>query len=190
MTQTKAIERAQVVDCITSYFDDGLFEAELAALVAHPSESQNPTQAAALPHYLSEALIPRLIAAGFECDIYENPKGGPFLIARRVEGADLPTLLHYGHGDVVHGQSGKWQDDLTPFELTRVGDRLYGRGTADNKGQHLINIAVKTPGKPAALNDVRQAVTNDWRAAQKEQSEKASLEQYRSQYEIRVAGRK
>jgi len=25
--------------------------------------------------------------------------------------------------------------------LTRRGDRLYGRGTADNKGQHSINLA-------------------------------------------------
>src|SRR6185437_1147549 len=27
------------------------------------------------------------------------------------------------------------------WQLTRRGDRLYGRGTADNKGQHSINIA-------------------------------------------------
>ena len=37
-------------------------------------------------------------------------------------------------------------------ELTRQGDRLYGRGTADNKGQHSINIAaldcvLKTRGR-------------------------------------------
>jgi acetylornithine deacetylase/succinyl-diaminopimelate desuccinylase-like protein len=35
---------------------------------------------------------------------------------------------------------GKWRDGLSPWTLTRDGDRLYGRGTADNKGQHSINI--------------------------------------------------
>ncbi len=56
-------------------------------------------------------------------------------------------------------------------------------------GQHLIKITSKTPGKPAALDDVRQAVTNDWRAAQTAQQEETALEQYRSQYDVRVAGR-
>jgi len=28
-----------------------------------------------------------------------------------------------------------------PWKTARDGDRLYGRGTADNKGQHTINMA-------------------------------------------------
>ena len=41
---------------------------------------------------------------------------------------------------------------MSPWELTRRGDRLYGRGTADNKGQHSINLAalecvLRTRGK-------------------------------------------
>lgn len=56
-------------------------------------------------------------------------------------------------------------------------------------GEHVVNITAKTPGKPAALDDVRQAVTNDWRAAQTQRLEEASLEQYRSQYDIKVTGR-
>jgi acetylornithine deacetylase/succinyl-diaminopimelate desuccinylase-like protein len=42
---------------------------------------------------------------------------------------------------VVRGQAEQWREGLAPFTLTEDGDRLYGRGTADNKGQHLINIA-------------------------------------------------
>jgi PPIC-type PPIASE domain len=56
-------------------------------------------------------------------------------------------------------------------------------------GEHLINISVKDPGKPAELDDVRQAVTNDWRAKQKEQQESRALERYRSQYDIQIVGR-
>lgn len=56
-------------------------------------------------------------------------------------------------------------------------------------GNHLVKITSKTPGKPAALDDVRQAVTNDWRAAQKQRLEEDALEQYRSQYDIKIAGR-
>ena len=62
-------------------------------------------------------------------------------MAERIEGADLPTVLSYGHGDVIRAQTDQWREGLHPFKLVEEGDRLYGRGSADNKGQHLINIA-------------------------------------------------
>lgn len=43
-------------------------------------------------------------------------------------------MLICGHGDVVRGMADQWQDGLSPWHLTEVGDRWYGRGTADNKG--------------------------------------------------------
>ena len=55
----------------------------------------------------------------------------------------------YGHGDVVDGMVGEWRDDLDPWRTTVVGNRVYGRGTADNKGQHSINLS--------ALGAVREA---------------------------------
>lgn len=64
----------------------------------------------------------------------------PFLIARRIEDAAFPTVLTYSHGDVVPGMDGDWQDDLDPWSLTEVGERWYGRGIADNKGQFLVNL--------------------------------------------------
>ena len=36
---------------------------------------------------------------------------------------------------------GRWRDGLEPWKVVVDGDRIYGRGTADNKGQHTINIA-------------------------------------------------
>ena len=68
------------------------------------------------------------------------PQGNPFIVARRVEDQGLPTILGYGHGDVLLGQEGAWSESANPFELRQEGDRLYGRGTADNKGQYLINL--------------------------------------------------
>jgi acetylornithine deacetylase/succinyl-diaminopimelate desuccinylase-like protein len=63
------------------------------------------------------------------------------LLAEYRESASAPTVLIYGHGDVVDGMVGEWRDNLDPWRATRVGNRVYGRGTADNKGQHSVNMA-------------------------------------------------
>lgn len=139
MTRDAAISRS------TRYFDCGLFQQDLAALVAYRTESQaaSPRTRDECARYLSEAIRPRLERLGVTCEIIENPDpaGGPLLIGERHEAEDLPTILTYGHGDTVLGQDNMWQDDLSPWVLAECGDRLYGRGTADNKSQHLINIA-------------------------------------------------
>lgn len=138
MTRNDAVKQA------TDYFDDGTLQSELAALVAYRSESQDPDQFPVLEQYLTKAIQPRLLAMGFDCAIHDNPAtadGGPFLLATRIENPALPTVLTYGHGDVIWGQDAQWREDLKPFTLTEDGDHLYGRGTADNKVQHLVNIA-------------------------------------------------
>jgi acetylornithine deacetylase/succinyl-diaminopimelate desuccinylase-like protein len=137
MTRTDALRNA------AQYFDSGTLQSDLAALTAYRTESQNPAQAAVLQQYLADAMRPRLEAMGFDCTLHANPVvgGGPFLIAFRMEDPTLPTVLSYGHGDVIHGQDAQWREGLAPFTLTDTGDALYGRGTADNKVQHLINIA-------------------------------------------------
>src|SRR5690606_18069411 len=48
--------------------------------------------------------------------------------------------LGYGHGDVVLGDDANWREGLSPWTIKRDGEKLYGRGTADNKGQHTINM--------------------------------------------------
>ena len=137
------MSREKAIETVTTYFNAGQFQADLADLVAYETESQNPDQAGELARYLSDAMMPRLSAMGFQCRIHDNPdpRGGPLLIAERHEGAGLPTILTYGHGDVIRAQTDQWRDGLHPFRLVEAGDRLYGRGTADNKSQHLINIA-------------------------------------------------
>jgi acetylornithine deacetylase/succinyl-diaminopimelate desuccinylase-like protein len=135
--------RTAAIDAATAYFKDGRFQSELATLVAYPTESQNPDAAPELMRYLKEAMQPRLEKMGFSTEILDNPdpRGGPLLIGERHEGDDLTTVLTYGHGDVIRAQDGMWREGLTPFDLIEEGDRLYGRGSADNKVQHLINIA-------------------------------------------------
>jgi acetylornithine deacetylase/succinyl-diaminopimelate desuccinylase-like protein len=146
--------RDSAIQAITTYFDDGTFQSELGTLVSYETESQNPDQAPELMRYLTETMKPRLTAMGFTCSLHDNPdpRGGPLLVGERREGDDLPTVLTYGHGDVIRAQTDQWREGLHPFKLVEEGDKLYGRGTADNKGQHLINIAaleavLKTRGK-------------------------------------------
>lgn len=136
------MSRQAAIADVEAAFDDGRFISDLAALVAFPTESQHPRGMDALNRYLMEAIGPRLQRMGFTTRIVPNtvPDAGPFLIAERVEAADLPTILTYGHGDVILGQDERWREGLSPWTLTEEGDRLYGRGTADNKSQHLINL--------------------------------------------------
>ncbi len=136
-TRDGAITRA------TAYFDDGRFQGDLAGLVAFETESQEPAQRPELHRYLDEAMRPRLEAMGFACTSHDNPdpRGGPLLVGTRIEDPDLETVLTYGHGDVIRAQTGQWREGLHPFRLAEEGERLYGRGTADNKGQHLVNVA-------------------------------------------------
>ena len=125
------------------YFDDGGFLAGLARLVAAPTESQIDNAHPALQNYFAKLIGPELKESGFTFEILDNPEpaAGPLLFAQRQEGADRPTVLIYGHGDVVVGQDDKWREGLSPWTLIAEDGRLYGRGTADNKGQHWINIA-------------------------------------------------
>ncbi len=137
------MSRDRAVAWAAEYFDSGRFFTDLARRVAIPSESQNPACEAPLIAYLDDEMAPTLTAMGYTCRRLENARSArmPFFLAERHEGADKPTVLTYGHGDVVRGMEGEWRAGLNPWRLTPEGERWYGRGTADNKGQHSINIA-------------------------------------------------
>src|SRR5262245_47958743 len=136
-TRNGAIARAE------AYFDEGAFLGDLRRRVAIATVSQDGRAMAALTDYVLAEMSPALARLGYDCKVLPNPLGqyGPFLIARRIEDPARPTVLTYGHGDVVRGQEGQWRIGLSPWRVTVEGDRIYGRGTADNKGQHTINIA-------------------------------------------------
>jgi len=137
MSRENAIARAG------KFFDDDRFFELLRRWVSHPTESQDETCEDPLKMYLTGAITPYLEDMGFGCRLVENPANPrlPFLIGQRTEGEDLPTVLIYGHGDTVRAMDGSWRDGLAPWQLFKEADRWYGRGAADNKGQHAINLA-------------------------------------------------
>src|SRR6266571_1465375 len=107
MSRIDAIARAE------RYFDQGAFKSDLARRVAIPTESQNPDRAAELARYLETEMRPALKARG------------PFLHGERIEDRALPTVLGYGHGDVIRGLDGSWNAGLAPWQLVETDGRYY-----------------------------------------------------------------
>ena len=148
MSRDKAINTAAL------YFDDGRFLKDLERRVNIKTESQIfEDRRDEMDTYMTE-MVQTLSLLDFETKVFKNPnpKAGPIFFAERIEGINLKTVLTYGHGDVVRGQEDQWKDELSPWSLTICGDKIYGRGTADNKGQHSVNIGalesiIKTRGK-------------------------------------------
>ncbi len=147
MTRNRAIARAE------RYFDDGRFLEDLSRRVAIPTESQNPDRGAELGRYLNEEMSESLERLGFQCRIFPNPDGkhGPFLIAERIEAADLPTVFTYAHGDVIRGQEGSWRAGIEPWKVRVEGERIYGRLVEDR-------FYLRVTGRGVRPQDLRAAV--------------------------------
>jgi acetylornithine deacetylase/succinyl-diaminopimelate desuccinylase-like protein len=179
--------RASVLAAAAATFDDGTFRSDLARRVAMPTESENPQRADTLRAYLSDEIASSLAALGIASALYDNPVAGapPLLIGERVEDPALPTVLVYGHGDVVRGHEGRWRDGRDPWTLTAHGERWYGRGSADNKGQHSINLAAL-----AALRSVRGGSLGfnvKWLVEMGEESGSAGLAEFCAAHRARLA---
>ncbi len=138
MTRDAAIARA------TETFDSGAFLALLREAVAYPTESQAPGQESG-PARLSRQLhhpvgdAPRLRRSE---EIRQSGRGARPVPDRRAArgagSADRADLRPRRHGA---GLSRAVARGARPWEIVVEGDRWYGRGTADNKGQHIINLA-------------------------------------------------
>jgi len=110
----------------------------LADLVAHRSLPDDTDGLMACAQSLRDIMG----SAGIDATIF--PSGEAPIVLGRYRPApadqDRPGLLVYGHYDVQPaGDAASWSHP--PFELTEKSGRLYGRGTADDKGQILCHIA-------------------------------------------------
>jgi acetylornithine deacetylase/succinyl-diaminopimelate desuccinylase-like protein len=146
----EAMTRTDAIAGVRQHLHSGGFLAELDRRVAYQTESQNPDSHDCLRAYLEQELQPAFSQLDFSTRLIESPTGkSPYFLAEYRENSSAPTVLMYGHGDVVDGMAGEWRDNLNPWRATTSGPRVYGRGTADNKGQHSINLS--------ALAAVREA---------------------------------
>ena len=97
----------------------------------------------------------------------------------------LPIVLKRVTGAEIARQFGdQFAERVEKFEPGR-----WNGPVNSGFGVHAVKIISKTPGKSAALQDVRQRVVNDWRADRQATESETALARYRSQYEVTVAGR-
>jgi acetylornithine deacetylase/succinyl-diaminopimelate desuccinylase-like protein len=77
--------------------------------------------------------------AGMEVEVVRTPLH-PIILGRRDGDPSWPHVIIYGHYDVQPPDPVKlWTS--APFEPMVRGDRLYGRGAADNKGPLIVHLA-------------------------------------------------
>ena len=115
---------------------------ELARLVAIPSVSASNYPEETRPALLEtrDAIVGLLRDAGVEqLDSLELPDTAPVIIGEIPAPEGAPTVLLYGHYDVVPaGDESKWESP--PFEATERDGAIYGRGAADSKSNIVMHV--------------------------------------------------
>lgn len=111
---------------------------KLKEFIRHPSVSTDSKQREGM-RGAREFVSGLLGSLGFAVEVVPTDLH-PIIFAQRGGDASWPHVVIYGHYDVQPADPlNLWK---TPaFEPTIIGNRIYGRGAADNKGPLLTNIA-------------------------------------------------
>ena len=111
---------------------------KLKEFVRHASISTDPAFAAGMTG--AKTFVSELLGSvGFEVEVVETKKH-PIILASHGADPSWPHVIIYGHYDVQPADPLElW--DSPAFEPEVRGDRIYGRGTADNKGPLMTHIA-------------------------------------------------
>jgi acetylornithine deacetylase/succinyl-diaminopimelate desuccinylase-like protein len=87
----------------------------------------------------AEFVKAQLIAAGADNVVLEQTKGYPVVYGDKIIDPKLPTVLVYGHYDVQPADPYElWHSP--PFEPVIKDEKIYARGSADDKGQMYMHI--------------------------------------------------
>lgn len=106
--------------------------------VAIPAVSREPARAGDVRR-MAEVAAEDLRAAGLDrVELIEVPGALPCVRAEKIVDRARPTVLVYGHFDQQPSDPEQWASP--PQELTRRGERLYGRGAADDLGGWLSQL--------------------------------------------------
>lgn len=110
----------------------------LREYVRFPSVSTDPDYAEGMQG--ARRFVTRLLEnSGFKVKVVDTSLH-PILLAERVGDSEWPHLAIYGHYDVQPADPfDLWTNE--PFEPTIRGERIYGRGAADNKGPTIVHLA-------------------------------------------------
>ncbi|MGY0499286.1 M20/M25/M40 family metallo-hydrolase [Nocardia sp. FBN12] len=112
--------------------------ADLQKLVAVPSISADPSREQDV-HRSARIISDSFRSIGVATQVVCMEGGLPAVIGRIDGPENAPVVLLYAHHDVQPvGDESVWQSD--PFVVTCRGGRLYGRGTADDKGAIAVHL--------------------------------------------------
>src|SRR3989344_6537212 len=111
---------------------------ELFELLAIPSLSADPAYGEQM-EMAATWLVNKFKGIGFEAKVFSSER--PVVYAERLDaGEEKPVVLVYGHYDVQSPEPlNEWDSD--PFKPEIRAGNIYGRGTADDKGQLYTWIA-------------------------------------------------
>ena len=122
---------------------------DLNSLVAIESVGADPARASEVERSAQRVLDLLEDLGCPDARVVRADGGAPAIVGRFPAPEGMPTVCLYAHHDVQpEGDPAGWR--TPPFAATEVEDRLFGRGTSDDKGGFAVHLAALRAfgGKP------------------------------------------